>query len=91
MNKQLSDFLESNPHTDANEYQEQIDKGLPSPEAWGCKPLAFEVDEHRLYVRTAKGVDTYNRDIYDWYRDKSTVRIDLRSGHLDKVIVLEGV
>lgn len=51
---------------------------------------SFEVSTHKLYVKNDIGTETYNRNIYDWFREDDKVLITLRhNGHI--VRTLEGV
>lgn len=52
--------------------------------------MEFQVDDNKLYSRTDKSNNTYNRDIYDWYREGVKVTIFLRTNN--KIVeTLEGV
>ena len=51
---------------------------------------SFEVSDDKLYVKNNVGSETYNRDVYDWFREDDKVFITLRdNGHI--VRTLEGV
>jgi hypothetical protein len=43
--------------------------------------MEFEIDDNSLFTRNNGVNTTYNRNIYDWYREGSNITIFLRTNN----------